>query len=62
MTHLAQLIAPGLVTAYHRVISGDDFKAIAAAIQSGIDNEKLYARFPGELIGVTRAILKAVEQ
>lgn len=61
MSHLAQLIAQGLVTAYHRVISGDDFKAISSAIKSGTENEELYARFPGELIGVTRAIIKAVE-
>lgn len=61
MLHLAQLIAQGLVTAYHRVISGDDFKAISSAIKSGTENEELYARFPGELIGVTRAIIKAVE-
>lgn len=61
MLHLAQLIAQGLVTAYHRVISGDDFKAISSAIESGTENEELYARFPGELIGVTRAIIKAVE-
>lgn len=62
MSHLAQLIAQGLVTAFHRIISGDDFKAISSAIKSGMENEDLYARFPGELIGVTRAILKAVEQ
>lgn len=61
MSHLAQLIDQGLVTAYHRVISGDDFKAISSAIKSGTENEELYARFPGELISVTRAIIKAVE-
>ena len=62
MQHFANLIDNGLITAFHRIISADDYRAISAELDNGAPGvfEKLNARYPSGLVDVVNAIKRAV--
>lgn len=60
--HFVNLIDNGLVTAFHRIISADDYRAISAELDSGEPGvfEKLNGRYPSGLVDIVNAIRRAV--
>lgn len=60
--HFANLIDNGLITAFHRIISADDYRAISAELDNGAPGvfEKLNGRYPSGLVDVVNAIKRAV--
>ncbi|MDE5628838.1 MAG: DNA helicase RecQ [Muribaculaceae bacterium] len=63
-SHFAQLIDRDLITAYHAIISADDFKTISSEISSNPTgyNDVLKERYRISVVTVVRSILAAIER
>ena len=61
-SHFAELIGEGMITAFHRIIAADDFRAISAEFDRDPENayERLRESYPPGLISVAKAIRTAV--
>ena len=60
MNHFAELINMDMITAYHRILSADDYKAVSASIAA--NDYAALDSYPGGLVAVVRAINGAVER
>lgn len=60
MNHFAELINMDMITAYHRIISADDYKSVSAALSA--NDYATLDTFPGGVVAVVRAINGAVER